>query len=152
MQFGTKLKAGVIAVVVAGAAAAAVLVGPAGPALGFFSPPLLLQVHVNSPATLVARGAGVDVSVTVQCGGLPRGESAFLQVGVTQHSGSGIASGFGDESVGCTGGNETFLVPITAQAAKAFKTGPAIGQAFIQACTFRFCGSEQDQRTITLTK
>ena len=56
MQRHMKVKAALAALAITGGAAVAVI-GPASPALGFFSPPLLLEIHVNSPATLVAKGA-----------------------------------------------------------------------------------------------
>ena len=62
---GKKTLAGLA--IAGGAAIAAV--GSAAPALGFFSPPLLLQIHVNTPATLVAKGAGANVTVQIQCAG-----------------------------------------------------------------------------------
>ena len=61
-------KAALAGLAIAGGAALAA-VGSAAPALGFFSPPLALQLHIASPAALVAKGAGVDVPVQVQCAG-----------------------------------------------------------------------------------
>jgi hypothetical protein len=145
-----KVKAALAAVAIGGGATAAIL-GSAGPALGFFSPPLLLEVHVNSPATLVASGAGADVSVQVECAGA---STADLNVGLTERSGSQVTHGFGDTQVGCTNSNETVLVRVTAQGGRPFKSGTAIADGFISACTpsFSVCGSEQDLPTISITK
>ena len=145
---GKKALAGLA--IVGGAAIAAV--APAAPALGFFSPPLLLQIHVNSPATLVAKGAGADVTLQIECAGA---RTAFVDVSLTERSGSQIASGFGSAQVGCTNQNQTVLVHVTAQSGRVFKKGTGIADGFISACTSsrpRFCGSEEDQRTIDIAK
>jgi hypothetical protein len=144
---GKKALAGLA--IAGGAAIAAV--GSAAPALGFFSPPLLLEIHVNSPATLVAKGAGADLTLQIECAGA---RSAFVDVSLTERSGSQIASGFGSTQVGCTNQNQTVLVHVTAQSGKVFKKGTGIADAFISACTpnSRVCGSEEDQRTIDIGK
>jgi hypothetical protein len=148
MQRHMKVKTALAALAIAGGAAAAA-VGPASPALGFFSPPLLLEIQVNSPATLVAKGAGVNVIVRIECSGA---RTAFVNVSLTQRAGSAIATGSGSTEVGCTNANQTVLVLVTAQPGKAFKKGTAIADGVISACTpsFSVCGSEQDQRTIAL--
>ncbi len=46
MQRHMKVKAALAALAITGGAAVAAI-GPASPALGFFSPPLLLEIHVN---------------------------------------------------------------------------------------------------------
>jgi hypothetical protein len=148
MQRHMKVKTALAGLAIAGGAAAAA-VGPAGPALGFFSPPLLLEIHVNSPATLVAKGASADVSVQIECAGA---RTAFVDVSLTERAGSEIASGFGSTEVGCTNANQTVHVIVTAQAGKAFKKGTAVADGVISACAPRFCGSEQDQRTIALDR
>ncbi len=149
MKRHMKVKAALAALAIAGGAAVAA-VSSASPALGFFSPPLLLEIHVNSPATLVAKGAGVNVIVQVECSGA---STASVSVSLTQRAGSEIASGFGSTQVGCTtNANQNVLVLVTAQPGKAFKKGTAVADGSIFACTpnFRICGSEQDQRTIDL--
>lgn len=148
MQHHMKVKAALAALAITGGAAAAVI-GPASPALGFFSPPLLLEIHVNSPATLVARGAAADVTVQIECAGA---RTAFVDVSLTERAGSQIATGFGSTEVGCTDANQTVLITVTAQSGQAFKKGTAVANGFISACTpdFSICGSEQDQRTIDL--
>ncbi|HEY7264272.1 MAG TPA: hypothetical protein VH589_22675 [Trebonia sp.] len=145
-----KVKAALAAVAIAGGAVVAT-VGPASPALGFFSPPLLLEIHVNSPATLVAKGAGVNVVARVECSGA---STAFVEVQLTQRVGSDTAIGFGSTEIGCaTNANQNVLVLVTAQGGKAFRKGTAVADGFVSACTpnFRVCGSEQDQPTIDLT-
>jgi hypothetical protein len=146
MQRHMKVKTALAALAIAGGAAAAAI-GSASPALGFFSPPLLLEIHVNSPATLIAKGASADVSVQIECAGT---QTAFVDVSLTERAGSEIATGFGSTQVGCTNANQTIHVIVTAQSGKAFKKGTAVANGSIFACAPRFCGSEQDQRTITL--
>ncbi len=138
----------VVAAAIAGGAAIAVIV-PASPAVGFFSPPLLLEIHINSPGTLVAKGAGVNVPVTIECAGA---RTADVSVSLTERVGSAIAQGSGFITVGCTNGNQNVVVPVTANPGKAFKKGSAIAHGFISACTptFSVCGTEQDQRTIQI--
>jgi hypothetical protein len=148
MQRHTKVKTALAALAITGGAAAAAL-GPASPALGFFSPPLLLEIHVNSPATLIAKGASADVSLQIECAGA---RTAFVDVSLTERAGSEIASGFGSTEVGCTNANQTIHVIVTAQSGKAFKKGTAVANGSIFACARRFCGSEQDQRTIALVR
>jgi len=141
-----KVKAALAGLAIAGGAAVAAL-APASPALGFFSPPLLLEIHVNSPATLVAKGASAEVTLQVECAGA---RTASVDVSLTERAGSQIASGFGSTEIGCTNANQTVLVLVIAQPGKAFKKGTAVADGTISACTRRFCGSEQDQRTIDL--
>jgi hypothetical protein len=149
MQRHMKVKAALAAVAIAGGAAAATL-GSASPALGFFSPPLSLQITVNSPGTLVASGAGVNVDVQVECAGA---SSAAVSVGLTERAGGLIASGYGSTVVGCTNSKQTVVVLVTAQPGKPFKTGSAIATGSISACTpsFSVCGNETDQPTIKIT-
>ncbi|MGE5286264.1 MAG: hypothetical protein ACM3ML_03480 [Micromonosporaceae bacterium] len=134
------------AAIAAGAAIAAIV--PASPAVGFFSPPLLLEIHVNSPGTLVAKGAGVNVPLTIECAGA---STASVNVSLTERVGSATAQGSAFIEVGCTNSNQNITVLVTASGAKAFKKGTAIADASIFACTTRFCGDEQDQRTIKIT-
>jgi hypothetical protein len=148
MQLRTKVKAALAGLAIAGGAAAAVLVGPAGPALGFFSPPLLLEIHVDSPATLVAKGAAVAVSVQIQCAGAR--SDAFIDLSLTERAeGGGLATGFAFAEVKCTDQTVHFTV-IAQSGGKAFKAGSALADASVFACAPRFCASEQDQRTIKL--
>ena len=142
---GKKALAGLA--IAGGAAIAAV--APAAPALGFFSPPLLLQIQANSPATLVAKGAGVDVTLQIQCAGA---RTAFVDLSLTERSGSQIASGFGSAQIACT--NQAVLVHVIAQPGRVFKKGTAIADAFISGCSSkpRFCGSQEDVRTINIAK
>jgi hypothetical protein len=142
-----RTKKALAAVVIAGGAALAA-VATAGPAVAFFSPPLLLTIHVDSPASLVAKGAGANVTVQIECAGVSG--SAYVSVSLTERSGSQIAQGFGSTQVGCTGQNEIVVVPVTAQPGKVFKKGTAIADGSIFGCSTRVCGSEEDRTTISL--
>jgi len=150
MLFPAKVKIALAGVTVAGGAAAAALLGPAGPAVGQSSEPIVVQVQVNSPATLVARGAGIDVSVTVSCSG-PAGTTGSVGLNVTERAGSEVAVGIGGASFDCTGASQTTTVLVTptfggfpsVTAGKAFKKGTAIVQTQASACTadFSFCAN-----------
>jgi len=124
------------------------ILGPASPAVGFFSPPLLLDVRIQPTATLVARGAAVDAGVEVTCAGA---SNAYLSVSIVQRVGSEVATGYGSTQVGCTNQRQTVLVRVMASQGKAFKKGTAAADAQISACTFQVCGTETDQATISLS-
>lgn len=146
-----RTKKALAAVVVAGGAAVAAL-GPAGPAVAFFSPPLLLQIQDVSPATLVAKGAGVNVTLKIECAGA---RTAFVSVSLTESVNKKIASGSGSAQVGCTNSTQIILVEVIAQHGKAFATGKAIADGNISACSSGrnpVCGSEQDIQTIKLIR
>jgi hypothetical protein len=152
MHLPTRVRFGLAGLAITGGATAALILGPAGPALAFFSPPLLLEIQVNSPATLVARGAGVDVSLTIECAGA---RTASVFVSLTERVGKGLASGSGSAEIGCTDANETVQVTVTAVLpGKAFAKGTALANGQIGGCTpnFSICGSEQDQPTIHIRR
>jgi hypothetical protein len=149
----TKLRTKVAAAAVALAAGSVLaLFAPSGPAVAFFSGGLFLDVQVESPASLVARGAAVDVPLEVTCNAAPN--TASVRVTVTQRSGSGVAQGSAVESVGCTGSGQQIVVRVQATGAKAFKQGTAIASAEVFGCTANFstCGSETDSETITIQR
>jgi hypothetical protein len=163
MQRGTRLKAALVGVVVTAGAAATALLGPAGAAVGQASQPVQVQIQVNSPATLVAKGAGADVLVTASCSGTA-GASASIFVNLTEHVENTITSGNGFGTVGCTGTSQTVQVLVIAGAnspagpgfptgSKAFKKGTAVANAQIEACTADgvTCAGQQVQPTITIS-
>jgi hypothetical protein len=130
------------------AAASFALFAPSGPAVAFSSGGLFLDVQVES-ATLVSRGAAVDVTLEVTCN---TSFGAFVQVEVTQRSGSGVARGFGSEEVGCTGSGELVVIRVPASAGKAFKQGTAVVSAEIFGCNNVTCGSETDSEVIDIRR
>lgn len=147
MQRSTKIKSALAGLAVAGGAAVAIA-ATATPALAFFSPPLLLQAQPLSPATLVAKGAGADVTVQVECAGTA---SAFVGVSLTERVSGKIASGGGSAQVGCTGQTQNIVIRVTASpGGKPFAKGTAIADTFINGCTSQFCGSDEVTPTITL--
>jgi hypothetical protein len=142
-----KLRALAVTAVALVAGTALAILGPASPAVGFFSPPLLLDVQVQPTGTLVARGAAVETRIEVTCAGA---EYAYLSVGVTQRVGSEVASGFTSNRIGCYQ-QQTLLVLVTAGPGKAFKKGTAVADAEIYSCAPSVCGIETDAATITLS-
>jgi hypothetical protein len=141
-----KLAAAAVVAVIAGASFA--LFAPSGPAVAFSSGGLFLDVQVES-ATLVSRGAAVDVTLEVTCNATG---TAFVDVSVTQKSGSGVAQGFGSTQVGCTGSGQQIIVRVRASGAKTFKQGTAVVSAEIFGCNNVTCGSETDSEVIQLQK
>jgi hypothetical protein len=120
-----------------------------GPAVAFFSGGLFLDVQVESPAHLVARGAAVDVPLEVTCNATG---TVDVFVSVSQKAGSGVAQGFGSTRVGCTGSGEQITVRVTASGGKIFKQGSAVANAEIFGCNNVTCGSETDSEVIQVQK
>jgi hypothetical protein len=140
--------AAVVVAILAGVVLA--LFAASGPAVAFFSGGLFLDVQVESPATLVARGAAVDVPLEITCNAAGQ---AFVQVTVTQRSGSGVAQGTGSTTVGCTGSGQRIVVRVFATSGgKTFKQGTAVVTAQIFGCRQDVCGSETDSETITIQR
>ena len=138
-----------IAALAIGALAAAAL--PGLPAVAQFSPPgPVLDVEIESPATLGARGAVVTVPVEVVCS--PDLTSASVSVEVTQRSGSRIASGFGSRSITCDGTIQVVDVEVSANGA-AFKKGVAFVEASSFACSpTSGCGEAQDSEEVQIDR
>jgi hypothetical protein len=140
--------AAVVVAILAGVVLA--LFAASGPAVAFFSGGLFLDVQVESPTTLVARGAAVDVPLEVTCNAAGQ---AFVEVAVTQRSGSGVAQGTGSTTVGCTGSGQRIVVRVFATSGgKTFKQGTAVVTAQIFGCRQDVCGSETDSETITIQR
>jgi hypothetical protein len=162
MQLRSRLGAAMAGLVVAGGAVAAVALGPAASAVGQASQPVQVQLAVNSPATLVAKGASVDVSVTASCSA--NAEPPLLYVEIVENVKGTIAIGFGEAVPSCTGTSQTFDVLVTAGdmspngtsvgPSAPFAKGVAIANAGISACTpdGSTCASQQVQPVITIKK
>ena len=142
----TRAAAAVVAILLGGLLA---LFATSGPAVAFFSGGLFLDVQVQSPARLVARGAAVDVPLEVTCNA-PGSVDVFVTV--TQKAGSGVAEGFGFTSVGCTGSGQQITVRVQASGGKTFKQGPAVATAEVFGCNRVTCGSETDSEVIEIRK
>jgi hypothetical protein len=141
-----KLAAAVVAIILGSVLA---LFATTGPAVAFFSGGLFLDVQVNSPAHLVARGAAVDVPLEVTCNATG---SVDVFVSVSQKAGSSVAQGFGSTRVGCTGSGQQITVRVTASGGKTFKQGTAVASAEIFGCNNVTCGSETDSEVIDIKK
>jgi hypothetical protein len=142
----TKVAAAVVAIV---AGALLALYATTGPAIAFFSGGLFLDVQVESPASLVAKGAAVDVPLEVTCNAIG---TAFVDANVTQKAGSGVAQGFGSAEIGCTGSGQQITIRVLASGGKTFKQGVAVATAQIFGCNNTTCGSESDSETIDIKR
>ncbi|HZD02150.1 MAG TPA: hypothetical protein VFA46_18770 [Actinomycetes bacterium] len=144
-----KVAAAAVAIIAGGVLA---LFATSGPAVAFFSGGLFLDVQVESPATLVAKGAAVDVPLEVTCNASP---DASVGVTVTQKAGSGVAQGTSFTSVGCTGSSQQIRVRVQATSGgKTFKQGTAVASAEIFGCArdFSVCGRETDSQVIDIKR
>jgi hypothetical protein len=168
MLLTKKVKASLVGLVVAGGAAAAMALGPAGlavgqsssPTVGQSSPPGQLQLAVNYRATLVANGAGVDVFVTIRCPGPEVVSGSVAIIGLTERVGKYLATGgppaFPPGNAGtvdCTGGTAQTIVllEIANPAVKAFVQGTAVAQVTFSACDAEgACASPDLQPTIRI--
>ena len=150
MKTRLRAKLAVAALVAILAGASFALFAPSGPAVAFSSGGLFLDVQVESPALLVARGAAVDVPLEITCNATG---SVEVFVTVTQRSRSGVAAGSGFASFGCTGAGQDVLVRVTASpTGQTFKRGAAVVEAEIFGCRPGVCGSETDSEVIELQK
>jgi hypothetical protein len=147
MNTVTKTKAAVIGTVLAGSAAL-VLASPSSPALAYFSGGLHLDAVALSPATLVSRGAAVDVPVDVYC----NAQYVSLSIRLSERVGSQTATGSTYLQPACTGGHQRILVRVPASSGKAFAKGTAVATVEIYGCNYYTCGQETSSETITITK
>jgi len=165
MLFPVKVKLALVGLVVAGGASALAL-GPAGVAVGQSSPsssPVQVQATTNSPATVLAGGADVDVSVTATCSGQTV-DTASVQVTLTESVNGDIANGSGSTTVDCTGTRQTAKVVVVAYASspvgtpttvpfQEFTKGLAIADTFISACNTTYtCASQEVFPVINIRK
>ena len=118
------------------------------------------SLDIGDSGTLIAKGAGVIVPVTVECqaGTVPFPPFPFpggpgLSVTVTQRSGNRIAQGSGGAPVVCDGTPQTVNVQITPSQAP-FKHGTALVTASMTQCDpFTFtCHTATDTEEITLQR
>ncbi len=156
MLLSKRIKVSLVGLVVAGGAAAALALGPAGTAVGQSSPPLQLQIAVRSPATLVANGAGVDVFVTARCSGPYAVSGSVAIFGLTERVGKYLAIGSGNAGTAfdCKPGRaQTVELLVIADAAvKAFDEGSAIPQVTVSACAVNGpCATQGLEPTIKIS-
>jgi hypothetical protein len=142
----TRAAAAVVALLLGGLLA---LFTTSGPAVAFFSGGLFLDVQVESPAQLLARGAAVEVPLEVTCNAVG---PVDVFVTVTQRSGSGATQGFGSAQVGCTGAGQQVTVTVQVFGAKAFRRGTASAVAEVFGCNNVTCGRETDSEVIEIQR
>jgi len=143
-----KAKAAMIGTALAGGAAL-VLLSPSSPALAYYSGGLHLDATALSPASLVSRGAAVDVPIDLDC----NAQYVSLDVGLSERVGSQTATGVNyTTQVACTGGHQRILVRVPASSGKAFAKGSAVASVDIFGCNRVTCGEEHSSVTIQITK
>jgi hypothetical protein len=145
----SKVKAAIAAVTVAGATAAAVAI-PASPAVAFSSGGLVLDIVVQSPAQLIAKGAAVAVPVEYTClGAFP--ETVSVSVSLTERVGGNDVAFGGGSLVNpvCTGEIQSATINATPEAGKVFRKGDAFAQGFVFGCA-DVCGQDTDAKTIAI--
>ena len=110
------------------------------------APPAVAQepsitASLTGTATLVAKGAAVDVAVAYSCS--PDTTNPFITVQLTQRvsgghlaTGSGAASGSG---LVCDGAVHITMVRVFASGERAFKKGDAVGVGTVIGCTEAGC-------------
>jgi hypothetical protein len=114
-------------------------------------------INVVDQAQLLAKGAGVFVSVEITCNPSfgPGSNLSSASVSLFQRAGSGINQGFGfiSDTINCDGAPQTFQILVPASG-KVFRQGPAIAQASAFVCdpSFSFCESAQVTEEIQLVK
>jgi hypothetical protein len=126
------------------------LLSPAAPALAFDSGGLHLDLAVQSPVTLLARGIAADVPVDVTC------NSSYpisLNVYVSERVGSRTASGGGYVMVTCTGSPQRVVVRIVATSGTPFSRGNGVASGYLYGCNDATCGTaEAEIVTVKITK
>jgi hypothetical protein len=101
--------------------------------------PPTITARLTGNATLVAKGAAVDVEVAYSCS--PDTTSATIGVELTQRVSSGqLATGFGFTSdLVCDGAEHTTTVRVVAEGGNAFKKGSAVAEVDLVACNEFTC-------------
>jgi hypothetical protein len=124
---------------------------PAGADVSTQSVPLA-AIQVGPTGVLQARGAFVEVPVTIVC--LPGVFSGDISMQVTQRSGSGIAQGNAFVAVSqCTGNFQTIEISVPASPfGEEFRKGAAFASATFFLCDFTGCASNTDQREIEIVR
>lgn len=143
-----RTKAAVIGGVLA-AGAALTLLSPSSPALAYDSDGLYLHLAAQSPATLVARGAAVDLFVDVTCNSR---SPAHLETVVNERVGNKIVSGNGYTRFECTGSRQRVAVRVVSSTMSPFARGTAVATSNLYGCMETTCGQETDDATIEITK
>jgi hypothetical protein len=145
----SRTKAAVIGGALAGGVSLALL-SPAAPAMAFDSGGVYFAITVQSPGTLIARGAAVDVTVDVTC----NAQDPWVQLKLTERVGSRLVTGYGEFQVTCTGSPQQLTIRAMPSSDRPFATGTALADASIGGCdeTQTICGGESASETIRITK
>lgn len=100
-------------------------------------------------ATLVAKGAAVDVSFLYSCS--PGGDFDGFNVTVTQRvSGGRVTTASGNGPVACDGVQHTGVVQVLAQSGLAFKKGTALANWQLTACDDVSCIGVTGSETVRI--
>jgi hypothetical protein len=101
--------------------------------------PPTITARLTGNATLVAKGAAVDVEVAYSCS--PDTTSATISVELTQRVSSGqLATGLGFTSdLVCDGAEHITTVRVVAEGSNAFKKGEAVADVDLVACNEFTC-------------
>jgi hypothetical protein len=131
------------------AGAALALLSPAAPAWASDSG-LTLAITVQSPATLVARGVAVDVTVDITC----EAQDPAVFVKVSERAGNWLVYGEGFFQPACTGTPQRVVVRVMAQGDRPFGVGTALATGTVTGCdeTWSICGGESSDATIRITR
>jgi hypothetical protein len=141
-----QVRAAFAAVAVTAGVACALTI-PASPAVAYYSGGLFLDITAQSPGTLVAKGAAVEIPIEYTC----NAQNPFLQVSVSQRVDSGdLATGSASVQVACSGAHDHTVITVPASGTKAFVKGNAFVSANISGCLSNFtnCGAEHDDATV----
>jgi hypothetical protein len=100
-----------------------------------------LSARLVGTATLIAKGAAVEVPVIYSCAA--DATSAGVNIQVTQRVGGGrLAQGFGSISdLICDETEHTAVITVTAFGDNAFRRGDAFVQGFFSACSPETCST-----------
>ncbi len=145
-----RVKAAFAAVAVTAGVACAMVI-PASPAVAFYSGGLFLDITVESPATLLAKGAAVDIAVEYTC----NAPQPIVSLSVSQRVGNGgLATGSGSVETACTGAHQRTTISVRASGINAFAKGNAFVSGSISGCLpdFTVCGTETDTATVKFTR
>ena len=145
-----RLKVGFAAAAVTAGVACAMTI-PAGNAVAYYSGGLFLDIVVQSPATLLAKGAAVDIPLEYTC----NAQTPYITVSVSQRVANGdLATGSATTQVACTGAHQRTTITVPASGTKAFIKGNAFVASGISGClpNFTTCGSEYNNATVSFRR
>lgn len=141
----TRTKAAAVGTTLAGGAALT-LFGPASSALALDAGGMHLDVRVQLTASLVARGAAVDVPVAIECSG---GDNASLNVQLSERVGKQVVTNGNFIPLSCT--NQTVVVRVISPS-KPFQKGPAAVSAVLSGCNVNGCVDLLTNTTVRIKK